>query len=184
MWSWQGSSGGDDGDEADVVCLCFLDAVPCCLIAPSFSTRPTLLSQRHPWCSCHLLPHCLSLDCRSQVGGLGRFWTRGGGCDLWRAEAAEEEGHAGRSDLFEFRRSGAVHRDHCCGDPRGSWGEKEKQEFLNSRGTLHVNVGTRLGKLSNGDQPCRRGRRGRQQALRGEQGGRAGTPDCWPGRNP
>lgn len=38
--------------------------------------------------------------------------------------------------LSEFRRSGAVHRDCCYGDPGDSWGEKEKQDFLNSRGTL------------------------------------------------
>ncbi len=38
--------------------------------------------------------------------------------------------------LFEFLRSGAVHRDRCYGDPGDSWGEKEKQDFLNSWGTL------------------------------------------------
>lgn len=58
-----------------------------------------LLSHPHPWCSCHFLPHCLSLGCRSRAGGPGQSWTAEGGCEKWRGEGAGEEGLSGRSDL-------------------------------------------------------------------------------------
>lgn len=38
--------------------------------------------------------------------------------------------------LFEFHRSDVAHIDHCCGGPGDSWGEREKQDFLNSWSTL------------------------------------------------
>lgn len=101
-----------------------------------------------------------------------------------RAEGAEVEGLSGRSDLFEFRRSGAVHRDRCYGVQEDSWGEKEKQDFLNSRGTLHVNEGTRSRRRLNVLRACTMGRKGRLPVPRGEGGEREVTPDCWPGRNP
>lgn len=96
---WQGSSDEDGDDEADVVCLCSPGAAPCCWIAPSFLTQMKPLSHPHPWRSSRLLPHCQSLGCRSQVGGLGQSWTAEEGCDWWRAEGAGEEGLSGRSDL-------------------------------------------------------------------------------------
>lgn len=45
--------------------------------------------------------------------------------------------------LFELHRSGAVHRDRCYGDPGDSWGENERQDFLNSWGTLSEGGGER-----------------------------------------
>lgn len=94
------------------------------------------------------------------------------------------EGLEGRNDLFEFRRSGAVHRDRCYGDQEDSWGEKEKRDFLNSWGTLHVNGGTRSRRRPSALRSCMRGRKGKRPVPRGERGVAAASPDCWPGRNP
>lgn len=93
------------------------------------------------------------------------------------------EGLSGRNDLFEFRRSGAVHRDRCYGDQEDSWGEKEKQDFLNSWGTLHVNEGTRS-RSPSALPSCTKGRRGRRPVPWGEGDVGEANPDCWPGKNP
>ncbi len=98
MEQWQSSPDEDGDDEADVVCLCSPGASPCCSNAPLFLTLKPL-SHPHPWCSSHLPRHCLSLDCKSQVGGPGWSWTAEEGCEWWRAEGAAEEGLSGRSDL-------------------------------------------------------------------------------------
>lgn len=94
------------------------------------------------------------------------------------------EGLSGKNDLFEFHRSGAVHRDRCYGDQEDSWGEKEKRDFLNSWGTLHVNEGTRSRRRPSVLPPYTRGRKGKRPVLKGVGGVGEVSPDCWPGRNP
>lgn len=164
-------------------CPCCPDGALCWTIAPW--TQMKLLYQPCPWCfSVVLRLHCLSLGCMNPVGVLGQPWTEARGCDWWRGEGAAVEGLSGRNDLSECRRSGAVHRDRCYGDQEDSWGEKEKRDFLNSWGTLHVNGGTRSRRHPSAPRPCTRGRKGKQPVPRGVGGVGEASPGYWPGRNP
>lgn len=145
------------------------------------TSRPHTL----PWSSSgRPLPLSLFPDHRSPGGGQGRSLTAVGCCDWLRAGEAGEEGLAGRSDLSDSHRNGAVHRAHfrCYGDPVNSWEGSGMPDSRNTGDTLHAaSGGTRLGRRWSVVLLGRKGRRGRQAGPRGEMGVSRGSQ---PGRNP